>query len=280
MLDRLADHAQLATLRARGFTGRHLQTSVGRVHVVESEGRGDGPPIVVLHGIAASSVHFWQVLPGLRRTARRVVAVDLPGHGFSDVPVAGLQAATLATGLLEALDQLSDEPFVLVGNSLGGLGAIRYAGARPDRVRSLLLLSPGGAPTDDAGLTALTQIFRLSSWAAARAFVPKLYASAPWYAQVLAPVVRSSFERPQLRALVDSISHADLLAPPELARLTMPIRVLWGKQDTLLPRQDLAFFRAHLPPHAQVEEPEGFGHTPYLDRPDELMSAIAAFARP
>ncbi len=277
MLVRLADHAQLGMLRLRGFTSRHVTTSVGRVHVVASNGRGDGPPVVVLHGIAASSVHFWQVLPGLRRRSRRVLALDLPGHGFSDVPPAGLHSATLSAGLVEALDQVSDEPFVLVGNSLGGLGAIRYALARPGRVRSLLLLSPGGAPMDDAGLLALTQIFRMTSWEAARAFVRKLYARAPWYAQALAPVVRASFERPQLRSLVDSITHADMLAPDELARLTLPVRLLWGTGDALLPRENLAFFRAHLPSHAQIEEPEGFGHCPYLDQPARLTAAIEAF---
>ena len=262
MFDRLADHLQVSALKLRGFRQHHIATSVGRVHAVASEGKGEGPPIVVLHGIAASCGHFWEVLPGLRRVSRRVIAADMPGHGFSEVPQGGLVASTLTTGLAEGLNGLCNEPFLLVGNSLGGLAAIRYASNFPDRVKGLYLLSPGGAPMDEAGLQSLLEVFKMDSWAKARAFVPRLYARVPWFAQAIAPVVKATFSRPALRALVDSVKPADLLTPSEVSGLKVPTRLVWGKYDSLLPRENLAFFRAHLPAHAQVEEPELFGHCP------------------
>lgn len=277
MLAELGDRLAVALLQLRGFRSRTIPTSVGGVHVLDAPGYGDGPPIVVLHGISASSVHFLGVLPALLRHSRRVIAPDMPGHGFSEVPAAGVNAETLRIGILESLDAVIDEPVVFCGNSLGGIGAIRFALARPDRVRALLLVSPGGAMMDDTVLAGFLDRFRLDDPGRAIEFVDRLYAVPPFYRSFLAPFVRQNFARPHIRALVDGVSRADLLLPDDLARLAMPIRMLWGKHDKLLPRENLAFFRAHLPAHAEIDEPDAFGHCPQLDRPGALIAAIVDY---
>ncbi len=57
----------------------------------------------------------------------------------------------------------------------------------------------------------------------------------------------------------------------------MPVLLLWGKDERILPRDHLEFFRRHLPEHARFEEPEGFGHAPYLDDVDAVARRILSF---
>ena len=76
---------------------------------------------------------------------------------------------------------------------------------------------------------------------------------------------------------VDALSTDDLLTPGVLARLSMPTLLLWGKRDRILPASSLEFFKRHLPPHAEVEEPWSFGHSPFLEQPEELARRIASF---
>ena len=58
----------------------------------------------------------------------------------------------------------------------------------------------------------------------------------------------------------------------------MPTLLVWGRAERILPASGLAFFRAHLPPHARIEEPERCGHSPHLDRPAWLARTLVDFA--
>ena len=147
-LPTLADLAARQSLRAHGYLSRTIRTSVGKVHAIELRGSGDLPPVVFLHGFSAAAVHYYPLLSRLKNRCRRLIAIDLPGHGFSDHPVGGMDTVTISHGLIEALDSLIGEPVVLFGNSMGGMAAVRYAAMRPRSVRGLMLISPGGAPMD------------------------------------------------------------------------------------------------------------------------------------
>ena len=58
----------------------------------------------------------------------------------------------------------------------------------------------------------------------------------------------------------------------------MPVLLLWGGSERLLPAETLDYYRTHLPPHAKVQVVEGFGHVPQVERPDELVSHLVRFA--
>lgn len=269
-------HLARVGLWAGGFRSRYLQTSVGEVHALVAEGTGPAPTLVIQHGIGSTAVHFGRVLPLLRRAARRVIAVDLPGHGFSDVPGVPLKGA-LVPGLAEALDALVDEPVIFVGNSLGGAVAVRYAHLRPGQVRGLLLISPGPLEMPLADLPDFLARFQLNDLEGAVRFVDRIHASPPPYRRIIAPSVRAAFSRPHLRELVDSVGPDDLLRADELSRLPMPVRVLWGAREGLLPSEHLAFLRENLPAHAEIHEPD-WGHCPHLDAPRSLGDAITGYA--
>jgi pimeloyl-ACP methyl ester carboxylesterase len=278
MLLPVVHRLQLADLRRRGFAETDVETSVGRIRVLDAPGTSTGPPVVILHGIGAAAVHFHAILARLQGRFSRVIAPDCPGHGGSAVPARGMNAETLEVGLFEALNQVLDRPAVLVGNSMGGFAAIRYAAAHPDRLRGLVLVSPGGAGGEDARLDTLMPRFEMADRAAAVDFVRRIHGRPPWYARIIAGDIRREFHRPELRELVSQVSADRLLQADEVSGLRMPILFLWGKRENLLLPEHKAFFLRNLPRHAKIEEPEDFGHCPHLERPGRLARYITDFA--
>ncbi|MEO8527635.1 MAG: alpha/beta fold hydrolase, partial [Pseudolysinimonas sp.] len=103
---------------------------------------GAGPVVVLLHGIASSSVTFENVVP-LISARHRAVSIDLLGFGESPAPVdAQYTLEEHVAALDRTLRRLRLRQFVLVGHSMGALIAARYAATRPRQVTRLVLVSP------------------------------------------------------------------------------------------------------------------------------------------
>lgn len=270
-------------LRASGFRLGEVETRAAKLRYVEH--RAPGAPlgtVVLLHGIASSASSFGKVLGRLRGRVRRIIALDAPGHGFSDEPRSHLSPELFFEAVVEALDALDGpdgEPALVVGNSLGGAMALRYASDRPEKVRGVFVCSPGGAPTPDGTLDDLLGRFDLRDRHDARGFLTRLYHRPPWYAPLLADDVHYLLTRPAVRQFFSSVTPASFLKPVELSAVRAPVLVIWGKGDTLLPAGDLAFFREHLPAGSLFEEPAHFGHSPQLEWPIELADRILRFDR-
>lgn len=272
----LSDRLATAVVRMRGHRARWVKTSVGRVHVLDIEGRGKLPPVVVLHGFSAAGAHYFPLLFRLRDHVRRVLAPDMPAHGLSDAPSL-LEPSILQTGLFQAIDEAVDGPSMMIGNSMGGLASIRYAVHRPDRVRGLFLISPAGGHSPPDELDHLRRTFALESHREALDFVDRLFHQPNRLRHLYALGVRRKFRRPTMQRLLQAMGP-EMLSPSHLSSLDMPVRVIWGQSDRILPLSHREFFRAHLPAHAEIEEPYDFGHAPFLDNPDALTDRILDFA--
>ncbi len=270
-------------LNAQGLRSRFLATRVGRMHVLDSTGSGALPPIVILHGLSANAICYAGLVKRFSPHCRRVIAPDMPSHGFSDTPPGGLSTKAMETAMCEVLDRVlgeTNEPAILVGNSMGGLAAVRYANHRPERVAGLALVSPGGAPMPAPAFAAFLRTFNISNHREALRFVDAVFANgAGPLRHAIAHGIRQRFTHPQLRQLLGELSPEHMLAPHELSELRMPILMIWGQQERVLPRTHLEFFRRHLPTGAKIEEWNDFGHIGFLEQPDALSARVVHFAK-
>jgi len=238
-------------------------------------GDGDNTPVVLLHGFGGDRQTWLNIQTGLA-SRKRSIAFDLPGHGEAlDWPRIG-NAGVSAKAVAQSLDALELPKVHLVGHSMGGAVAALIALRDPDRIASLTLLAPGGfgpeinhrllrryaAATDaDTMETLLEQFF---GW---EFKLPKF----------LAKTAAESRARPgataTLATIADEIIDGSVqktLPRNDLAALPMPIKVLWGTQDRVLPTR-----QAHkLPGIVATHIFERVGHMVHLEIPQDTTRLI------
>ena len=276
-----ADRLARLSLRARGLASSTVRVRGLDLHVYDGAGRGRLPTVVMLHGLGAGGASFGPMVTALRPHVRRVILPELPGHGFSAHPEDGgdITADLLLDAISDALDGMLDEPTIVLGNSLGGAVALGYALRRPERVRGLMLVSPAGAKMEADEWRELVSAFDLTTTAEARRFLERVYHRPPWFLALFAHEFPDVLKKPAVRQILASVTPEHSPTPDQLALLSMPILLLWGRSERLLPASALAWFRQHLPPQTVIEEPAGFGHAPQLEQPERLAARVVAFAR-
>ena len=261
-----------------GARSRWLDYPGGRLHALDLDGKGELPPIVLLHGFSASGAsQYWSMAPYLRERARRVILPDLPGHGLSTVPH-GLDAQRILDGLHRAMDSLLDRPVVMFASSMAGAFAVRFAHQRPESLSGLMLCSPAGAPMSATERLLLQESFRIENHRDALEFVDRLFHKPHPFRHIYAWGIRRQFNRPHLLDLLDRLDEDQFLQPEELRGLKMPVYLLWGGADRVLPTSHLAFYREHLPPGTQIETPPTLGHAPFLSLADGVADRLVRFA--
>ena len=145
----------------------------------------------------------------------------------------------------ETLEQLDLGTFILIGHSLGGAMSLGYAVRRAETLAALLLISPAGARTTDEDLQALVGAFRAQNPHDARRLLARLYHRPPWFVPLLGREFLQSLARPGVRDILASAKVDDAVTPEELVRLTMPVFVIWGRSEHLLPAAHLGTSRAN-----------------------------------
>ncbi|MCZ7524918.1 MAG: alpha/beta hydrolase [Acidimicrobiia bacterium] len=217
---------------------------------IEVEGRparfgsaGEGPPVVFLHGWGLSNRTYRRALKRLVEQGVRVWAPALPGFGgTADLPPDRFSLGGYASWVVAFLDAVGvGEPVVLMGHSFGGGVAIQVAHDHPDRVRSLVLVnSIGGSAWRRSGSAVRSMAERpLWDWgihfpsdilplAQVRRVLPVILADA---VPNLVRNPRAVWEVGQLARVADLTFELE-----ELKRRRLPVVVLWGEQDRLVPR--------------------------------------------
>ncbi|MDC0709744.1 alpha/beta fold hydrolase [Stigmatella sp. ncwal1] len=267
-------------LVARGVRSTVRTVGGQSVHSYELKGQGKGPPVVLVHGLGGSANGFSRVMFPLGRRFSRVLALDLPGHGFSTEFCAGPGCVRGQFDTLRAwVEQTVGEPAFVVGNSLGGAMVVNLAAEASGLVRALGLVAPAGAALSQETFDALLSSFAVETAEEARSLTRRLFHKAPLPLLLLSSEMRKFYATPAVQALTeDARTTRASLTPEALQSLSMPVLLLWGGSERLLPSETLDYFRAHLPPHAQVQVVKGFGHVPQMERPDELVARLVAFA--
>ena len=277
---KLHDRALREAFRLWGGRSNIVPCGEDHVHVLDVPGHGSGAPLVLMHGFSASGPsQFGALAWHLRHHVARLVLPDLLGHGGSSLPRQGLNAPVLYAGACAALDRIA-EPFLLFASSMSGGIAVRYAAENPDRVVALMLCSPTGAPISPEEHRGLMDTFAVESHAAALRFVERLFVGRrPLLRHLYAWGVRQQFRPAHLVALLEGAAEIPWLEAAHLRGLSMPVYLLWGAADTLLPAAHFDFYREHLPAHAVIERPAHFGHAPFLHQAGEVAERVRSFVR-
>ncbi len=269
------DWASLKWLHRMGLRSRFVPTSMGALHVLDGVGGGDGPTVVLLHGLGGRATHFRFVVRRMLPRVRRVVVPDLLAHGLSEVPAAFHGRHVMGT-VAEALRQVLDEPFVLFGNSMGGKAAVQFASTAPEGLLGLVISAPAGAVVTKEELEIWLNRFNVNSHGDALTLVERAFArQLAWpVRQIVAWGARRQLNAPAVRHLLQEISVDDCLEPELVRGLALPMLLLWGTGDELMAPQHLQWWLDHLPEHARVERPDGYGHSPFVECPDVLADLI------
>ncbi len=268
-----------AVLKTLGAQSLVLTTDAGNVHAYDASGPGE-QTFVLLHGMGTAATTYAGLFRGIRERAKRVVMIDLPGHGKSELAAERLGALELGAGIRGALDQVlgEAEPGVLMGTSLGGAVALRYALERPEHLRALMLISPGGAPLSDDDFAVLKKRFDLQTRDDARRFFAELMHKPPIYTRLFERGLIDQLSRPLVQGFLSGLGPDDFFTEAELGSLRVPTLLIWGKSDRILPRSSLDFYRRALPPSVVIEEPDDVGHSPHVEKPRWLVERLLAFA--
>ncbi|GAB2822407.1 alpha/beta fold hydrolase [Actinocorallia aurea] len=259
---------------------------------------GEGPPLLLIHGIADSSETWLPVIDELA-AHHTVIAPDLLGHGASDKPRADYAVAAYACGMRDLLTVLGIDRVSVVGHSLGGGVAMQFAYQFPERCERLVLVSSAGmgpevhpalrlatvpgaattmalmsaAPVRHAVLAA-EPVLRLLGGAG---FGPDLSYLMTRYAGFADPEARRAFLR-TIRAAADVSGQAITMLDRSYLAAELPTLVIWGDHDAIIPAAHAEIAHEALP-GSVLEVFEGAGHFPHHHDPARFAKIIKDFLR-
>lgn len=267
-------------LVARGVGSNVVGLKGSVMHYYDVRGEGPGPTVLLVHGLGGSANGFFRIFAGLKKRFSRIIAPDLPGHGFSPLPPSG---ALPLLGQFELLQEFTDlmihEPAYVVGNSLGGAMSIMLTHARPQHVRALALIAPAGAKVAAHRMAELFAAMAVKNTADARALTRRLFHSTPLVFTLFAHELKKMYGTEAVLHVFKEVTP-DLasLEPEILQSIKQPVLLLWGQSEKLLPFEGVDYFRAHLPAHAEIHIVKHFGHVPQVERPNEVVKHLVRFA--
>jgi pimeloyl-ACP methyl ester carboxylesterase len=306
-LKRLAASLLIATLGLAGFThwrasareaaaetaypalGGFVTVEGQRVHYVM---RGNGPDLVLIHGASGSVRDFTFALMDRLAKDYRVIAVDRPGLGHSD-PIPDISLAAQARVIRDAVAQLGADSPIVLGQSYGG--AVALAWALDGGPTALVLVGAPSLPwpgtLDPWYRITSTPVGRAFATPLAAAFVPESYirsatatvftpaAVPPGYeAHIGLPLIIRRATLATNTAQVNALRAELVTMEPHYAGLTLPIELIHGSADTIVPLDIHSSPLAKLLPNATLTVIPGAGHMPHHSHPEVVIAAIARAA--
>jgi 2-hydroxy-6-oxonona-2,4-dienedioate hydrolase len=273
-------------LRGVPFRQRWIEASTIRTRLLET-GWDHDRALLFLHGTGGHSEAYIRNL-GPHGEQFWTIAMDLVGHGFSDLATEPLEIKQYADHVIATLDALGIERAAVSGESLGGWVAARLALDRPDRVERVVLNTMGGTRADPQVMARVrdltTKAVDEASWDTVRARLEWLMADPASVTDDLIATRLAIYRRPgmpaSMRATLALQEMAtrvrNLLSDDDLARVAVPALVLWTSHDPTAPAEEGRRIAAAIP-FARFELMEDCGHWPQFERADAFNSLHLAF---
>jgi pyruvate dehydrogenase E2 component (dihydrolipoamide acetyltransferase) len=259
-----------ARAEAEAAGPREVEVDGFRLRYVEL-GEGSDVPALLLHGFGAD-LNTWMFTQPALAEGRRVLALDLPGHGGSTKQLDRADAASLAAIIGKALAALGVERMHLVGHSLGGGIAVAYARQHPEGVATLSLIASAslGAEINGAFIDGFVRAARRREAVevlnllvhnpdlVSRTMVEDVlrYKRLDGVPAILAKLAAEWFP--------DGRQRADF--HQAVAELKIPVQIIWGRDDRIIPVAHAEALAAKLPVHI-IEEA---GHLPHMEKAGEV----------
>ena len=255
---------------------------------------GSGEAVLLIHGMAGSSVTWRDVIPQLAKR-HRVVAPDLLGHGASAKPRGDYSLGAFAVWLRDFLDEVGITRATIVGQSLGGGVAMQFLYQHPDYCQRLVLISSGGlgpdvgwvlrllsAPGGEFLLPIIAPHIAVDAGNRVRSLLRKAGFRSPrgaemWYSysSLSDRLTRQAFLR-TLRSVVDYRGQAVSALNRLHVRSDLPVLTIWGENDTIIPAEHGHAAHAARPGSRLVVLP-GVGHFPQVECPTAVVDLIEDF---
>jgi pimeloyl-ACP methyl ester carboxylesterase len=256
---------------------------------------GTAPVLVLLHGLGCNR-HTWDPVWDDLAERYTLIAPDLLGHGESDKPRGDYSPGGFANGVRDLMTVLGVDRATVVGHSFGGAVAMQFAYQFPERTERLVLVDPGGLGRE---VTVLIRALGLPGYQLALGVL-----TAPVVRRLNAGLLRllaksgvrelrdlgevadivESLKDPHARYAVHKLVtgvidwHGQNISMQDRAYLTeaMPLCVLWGADDRVLPVEHAAI-ASTIAPAARVVVLEDAGHFPHKDHPEEFVELVEDF---
>jgi len=264
-------------------------------HHVTYRHAGEGPPLVLLHGITGNSAQWESVMPVLARS-HTVIAPDLLGHGESAKPRGDYSLGAYASGVRDLLALLGHDRATVVGHSLGGGVAMVFAYQFPERVERMALVSSGGLGRE------VNLLLRSATLPGASVVLPLLCAEpvrnvvgavAGVFRRVglkpasdLAEIAKSFASLSDLETRQAFIHTARGIIDMGGQRVSahdrlylaggVPTLIVWGEHDRMIPAAH-GRHTADMIPHCRLEIFPGAGHFPFIDDPMRFTDVLLDF---
>jgi len=231
---------------------------------------GKGQALLFLHGASGMPA----ILPCLHKLAERfdVVVPEHPGYGQSGEPEWLENIHDVAYFYLDFLEKLDLKDVLLVGNSMGGWIALEIAVRSTARIKSMVVVSPAGvkAPGVQPADT-----FLMSPEEQVRSLV---YDQKVAEARLAEPVTPEMLDlalknRHTTARLAWEPRFHDPHLPKWLHRIKVPVTIVWGAEDRILPVKISAEVKKHIP-HAKLEIIPQCGHLPHAEKPDLFVEIV------
>jgi pyruvate dehydrogenase E2 component (dihydrolipoamide acetyltransferase) len=270
-----------ATTETAAPTPRDLDAAGQRLRILEM-GTATGTPTLLLHGFGAD-LNSWMFTQSALAESARTIALDLPGHGGSAKDVGAGDADALTGAVEAALAALGIARAHLIGHSLGGAVAASLAARRPDRIASLTLIATAGLGPD-INAAFIDGFIRAARRKDATEVLQLLVHDPALVSRTMVEDVLRYKRLDGVPAALETIAHAwfaggrqtlDLVAA--ITALTMPVQVIWGRDDRIIPVAHAQALATRLPQAQQVHILPQSGHLPHMEKSGEVNRLIRRF---
>jgi len=263
------------------------------MNIVDMNSEADGIPLIFIHGLSGCWQNWLEQLPHFARD-RRVIAVDLPGFGQSEMPAEEISMSGYADAIDALMTELGIDAAQIVGNSMGGFIGAELAIQHPARVERLVLLAAAGLSIESVRTERTTGLrhraenvvffglghiasrsHQVALRARLRAALLLIVAAHP--AKLPGPLAAQQVlgsGKPGFSDALEAMCRYPLR--DRLEKIKCPTLIIWGDKDRLVPVKDAAIFEKLIPDSRKIVYKDT-GHVSMMERPARFNEDVRAF---